>query len=85
MVPPVLLGCQRPEDARAVLDRWQQMGCSMAGFLVAVAVFWSGYGVLTGAMTRLGLLAGTALVALFFTVWGVFWAASEHVACRHLT
>lgn len=83
MAPPVLLGFQRPPRAAELLGPLGQVACATTGLLVAAIAFWLGYGVFTGALSGLGLLAGTGLVVLFFLVWGLTWAATEHVACRH--
>lgn len=83
MAPPVLLGFQRPPRAPELLGPLGQVACAASGLLIALAVFWFGYGVFTGVLSGLGLLAGTGLVVLFFVLWGVTWAATEHLACRH--
>lgn len=82
MTPPVLLGLQRPPRAAEVLGPLGQATCAATGLIVAAVVFWFGYGVFTGVLSGLGLLAGTGIVVLFFVLWGVTWAATEHMACR---
>jgi hypothetical protein len=79
-----MLGAIRPDAASDALGRWHQAACAFSGLAVAIGAFWAGYGLLTGMLSGFGLLTGTALVATFFTIWGVSWAASEHVACRRI-
>lgn len=85
MAPPVLLGFQRPGRSSELLDSYEQAACAAFGFAVALVVFWFGYSRFTGALSGLGLLAGTGLVVLFFVLWGVSWAATEQFACRRRT
>ena len=82
MVSPVLLGFQRPRHAAELLHPVEQAACALVGLLFAVTVFWFGYSLFTGALSGLGLLAGTGLVVLFFSLWGASWAVTEQFACR---
>lgn len=82
MTPPVLLGYQRPGRVPELLTPIEQAVCAVAGLLVASIVVWYGYSLFTGALSVLGVLAGTGLIVVFFALWGLFWAATEQVACR---
>lgn len=82
MAPPVLLGFQRPPRTSELLGPIEQVACAVSGLVVALVVFWFGYSLFTGALSGLGLLAGTGLVVVFFLLWGLSWAATEHLACR---
>lgn len=82
MTPPVLLGYQRPGQVPELLNPIEQAACAVAGLLVASIVFWYGYSLFTGALSVLGVLAGTRLIVVFFVLWGLFWAATEQLACR---